>query len=644
MCSAAEKDDQEKPFAKGEPESPVTGGDPAGREGNRGSGSPKVVPTGARNSSSLIKVAIVTALIGAAGTVVAAIVVWFLPVIFPNLADRPGKTPDVVLPTVVASVDIPNPFKHVQSPKTWFERAQTYRRTDSDTPQHTKRPEWDPIVLRRRYFSADSEQDGPFGRGWHYSFESRIAVNRSTVGKIVYWDESGEFIEFKPMQPEKKYVELLKPYVPTVSSKTALNKVLKAEERKSDFLLSELSKEEKFRYIGIGLEVAELRFIGEHVQIRVPGPIYYFFHRDGRLHFIRKPSQPTIEIRYDPQNPKRVARVSVLTDKPHFIDFEYNSHEQVQMARYEDNTRYEYAYDDGRLVNVSVDGKTLISYGYDDGGRINRVEEAEASKPLIIRYSEKKRTELIRGSERIQWEFEDHPIRWSRVVTKRWRGDAEPHRVEFTFDKVDNSLTMKDANWEEPKVYYLSACGCKPLEVAQSGKKTLYTYNNLGLIKRIKSPDETIDVEHHPKFFKVTSVTKRGLNGVIREWYKSLFNARGERIEVTNHEGKLVTVEYDDQGHIAMVKGNWDDKEYYFSYNKGEPRGIHIQVPGLGVVMIERDYSGKVTRVDAEPDAEHGQQWISPTEILNPLQDVMKLVKALYDLIDTDFTKINAEL
>ncbi len=203
---------------------------------------------------------------------------------------------------------------------------------------------------------------------------------------------------------------------------------------------------------------------------------------------------------------------------------------------------------------------------------------------------------------------------------------------------------MKDANWEEPKVYYLSACGCKPLEVAQSGKKTLYTYNNLGLIKRIKSPDETIDVEHHPKFFKVTSVTKRGPNGVIREWYKSLFNARGERIEVTNHEGKLVTVEYDDQGHIAMVKGNWDDKEYYFSYNKGEPRGIHIQVPGLGVVMIERDYSGKVTRVDAEPDAEHGQQWISPTEILNPLQDVMKLVKALYDLIDTDFTKINAEL
>jgi len=539
---------------------------------------------------------------------------------------------------------LPNIFENVRSPGIWFERAQYYRRSDSELPRKTKRSEGDEIVLRRRYFSADNNLDGPFGQGWHYSFESRIEVNLSSVGKIVYWDESGELIVFQPMQPETYVVELLKSYLPNVSLRTPLSEVFEAEERMSDFFLSKLSKEKEIRYLGVGLNVAELRFLGEHLQIRVPGGISYLFDRKGRLHWIKRPSQPDIEIRYDPRNPNRVVRVSAEMDKAHFIDFEYNAYEQIRLATYEDGTRYEYAYKNGCLVGVTTDSTILISYGYDDDNHLDRVEEAGAPEPLIIRYSYNRRTELIRGSERIKWEFDDHPYRPPRVVTIRWREQAEPDSIEFIFDKVNESLIMKDPKWNAPKVYHLTACSCNPLEVMQLDDTTRYLYNDLGQIKRIiMSSGETIDVEYHPEFFKVTSVIKRvGADSIISEQNKFRYDKKGQLYEAIDNEGQLVHIAYNQQGLVKMVKGDWDDKEYYFTYNEIS-KPASVRVPGLGVFLFDYDYRGNFLRF--EQDKEHALLRISPSEILIPLQKVMKVIEPAYSFpIDRDFTKIEATL
>lgn len=523
----------------------------------------------------------------------------------------------------------------VQSPEEWRRRAESYHRTDSDIPLHTRRRESDPIVLRRRYYSRNKD-DGPFGRGWNYSFGARIEIDDATVGRVVYRNELGEHIVFEPKSAE--YVEILKTFVEEVSLGTKLTDVFESEMTQSRLFLTELSQSPKLRYIGMGLRVAELRFIGERIEITVGGGTSYFFDRKGRFRSVQMPSEPTIEIRYDPIDPNRVVRVMSVRAS---LDFEYNAQGRVKAATYEDGTRYEYTYrEDGLLVTVSVNGETRISYDYDDRDRLTGVMQPEDPEPLIIRYSGDVRTELVRKPEHIRWEFE-----WPHVIMYRSTGDAEPHRTKFTFDEVNDSLTMEDAKWAEPKIYRLTACRCNPLDVTQFGKTTFYTYNDLGQVTRIEMPSgERIEVEYHPEFFKVTSVTTRaGPDNNVLESGKFKYNDRGQLIEARNHKNQVVHLEYDDEGFVAMLKGDWNEKEYYFSYNElGKPNLIHV--PRLGAVSIEYDYRGKVTGVDAKPAEESNRRGMTPRDIFTPLEQIMNVIELKEPRIDRDFTQIEGEL
>lgn len=366
------------------------------------------------------------------------------------------------------------------------------------------------------------------------------------------------------------------------------------------------------------------------------------YGRGGQLRSIQRRSQPTVEVHYDPKNPTRVIRVSTRLDKPKFIDFEYNSSGHVKIAEYEDGTRYEYKYNDGLLVNVLVDGRTQVTYGYDVDGHLNHIRHDEDPEPLLIGYRNDRRTELSRGTERIRWEFHDHPSR-PRVITTTWSADSEPYQIEYMFNEADDSLTMKHAKWKEPKIYHLTACGCKPLDVTQSRMITDYTYDHLGQIKEIKMPSgATIQVDYHQEFFKITYLEKTSKN--LTEWYKFEYNDQSQLFQARNHKNRIATIEYDELGLVKMVRGNWDDKVYYFSYNEsGKPK--RIRVPGLGVVSIDYDYRGKVKSVNAEPAGESKRSSIKSQEILSPLQQVMKVIEPSYKLpIDRDFTQIEATL
>lgn len=134
------------------------------------------------------------------------------------------------LPALLQVTSPPKIFELAQSPKEWFERAKYFRYADSDLPIHMKRLETDSVILRREYFSADKGGEGTFGHGWHYSFESRIGIDESTVSRIVYYSGSGELIEFEPKQPQE-YLKLLKTYMPEASLNTPLTKLFEYEKK-----------------------------------------------------------------------------------------------------------------------------------------------------------------------------------------------------------------------------------------------------------------------------------------------------------------------------------------------------------------------------------------------------------------------------
>ncbi len=525
-----------------------------------------------------------------------------------------------------------NLFLDAGSPRFWFDQARFYRRTDADHRSGFAGSDPRPATVVRRYLSADHRLDGAFGPGWHHNFESRIDVERSTIGRIIYLDESGAQVAFEPAQVLASHVEKLRGHVPGATLETPLSVVLAAELRgDSPYFLSAL---EGFGYIAARLDVAQLDFVREHIRIRLHDNSEYLFNRRGQLEVIRKAFQPTLKLHYDRD---RLRRVEAPSDKSLAAEIDYNDVSgRISAIVYEDGSSYEYHYDDeGRLESVRLNQKTVFTYGYDEAGRLDHVEESRKSQPLDIKYNQVGwRVKLERGPERwMKWEFFDHP-HLPEIRLENRKSEWSKDTTRFTFDDLTEELTMVDELLQERTTYRLTRCGCKPLRVMRNGLTTKYVYDELGFLNRIDGPAHVKEYQRDQTFHQVTTyVAKSVPDGTVSEHIIFGYD-NGELVVAEDQLGKSkVELRYNDARRVSLMElhrqGSSRATVIKFTYtDSGKPATVEID--NIGKAVIGYDSEDEVDRVQGD----------NYQEVLAETQRALRLVEPRTPKPDTRFSRI----
>lgn len=539
------------------------------------------------------------------------------------------------------SLAMKNPFLSMGSPSVWFDRTKHYKRTDEDN--RIEKVDDDAPIVSRRYFSQDCLVLGRFGFGWHDIYESRIAISNSTLSRLEYWDHSGSRIKFAPNHNISDLVAEVSHHFPGVDENTRFLDLIAWERKTGRYFLSEIRG---LVYLGIDLDVAQLRFRLEDIEVKA-GSVHYTFGRNGRLKAFRKGTKSAIELSYDPIFPERIVLLKSAEGSAHRIQFNYTTNGLVSQLRYEDGTEFSYRYDEERhLLGVMRGGTLINNYGYDPKGRLNTIKIAD-DEPLNLTYNDAGWIQqALRGESKYVWKMDEERNGVSRIVKTHWERTEKLIEREYLFDSFSGEIRMKDSDSiNQYTVYHLSPCGCSPLDVTIGNKKLSYAYDEFGNIILSSGTGITKRLSYNPIFGKVSSVTEMETStGKTNLQTAYLYDHRGNLLTVQFGETNRIDLSYDTSDRVETISDTTNERLSFRYNDRSKPTEINI--PGLGVINVTYTKTGEVDKVDSvlEPSAEKDGKY-SRTLALRVTSQFQRLLDAIRPAevkINRDYTSIDS--
>ena len=489
------------------------------------------------------------------------------------------------------------------------------------------------LMIQRTYNSKSTEV-GWFGFGWGSDFETFLVV--SPDGSVtVHENGSGALNRFIPegkIDPTVAAQKIVDAYRKgTTLSETAANKLI--EQLKNDEELRQ-AYARKFQ-VTTALANGTVLFSNTHglQKLEKIENGYRRTYNDGKVEFFNAQGKMT----------------KVEEKTGYAINFEYQGSSLKSIKDSNASQLFFDWYPDGRVKNVWSSGEKKTLYKYDTQGNLTESTDiagnlykfeydanhnmtgilyADKSK-MTIKYDTQQFVSEVtnREGENTKYKYENNPKNpdmhyWTYVTSTGTDGKPVTNKYEYELKaRPDGSQytyrMYTEINGVNTETVY-SDINNLPLKIASGKSITTFEYDKKGLLKKKSSGGETIELDYHPEFNKITRVKDS------KGWTNFDYDKRGFLSKATNSEGKEVLLIYDRNGRITkMVDSDKKDNKkntLTFVYNAlGKP--IEIAIEKVGKINVAYDNYGEIKKVES---AQGPQMALQVTQAFQNLLAIVK--------------------
>lgn len=536
----------------------------------------------------------------------------------------------------LSSPELENLFKNAGSSSEWFQNSKHLKIESDDFRSNA---EIENIQLTRKYNSNFHQKSNDFGFGWIHNYEQQIDLENSSLCQIVFRNLRGNEMIFYPSVDCGFLIENnLTDY-----EDMSLKEILEIEREEGRSVLLALNK---YEFIGASqYDVVRLKIIPRGFQISYSGNTHHIFNREGRIELIESAGKEPIKILYGLNS-----KINYVTQGDKYMEFEYNGLGRIIRISYEEGTNFSYFYNSqGFLKEVTKNDNEVHNYSYDNNGMLNNISSKvneDLEKRDIVYSQDGSLKEISESNNSIQFTFIDSPdiSKVIQVFNKEDYRDSEIRKdtIVYEFNNNTQEIIMKRENWNLPKKYLVTPCGCRPLQVIQGSDTTKYEYTRQGLLSKFISKRKFVEISYDEKLFKMTSALVKSNQTDTLEYTTFKYDKNGNLIYAIDFRGQSVELKYDALGKIVEMtntSASTEKKEnttLLFTYNEiGKPIIIKSE---HGKINVEYDESGEISKVESESG--HSMA----LKVTQSFQTLLSIVKptGISDLYDTDFVLIDS--
>ena len=465
-----------------------------------------------------------------------------------------------------------------------------------------------PTEVYRSYNSFWTE-NGPFGKGWTFNFDTQVKVNPEIGVQVIEAD--GFINSYQPAESGK-------------GSSGVIDRILKSKKdedakksaRKSDAFYDEYKgklqgdreffKRQKAIYLpGENLLSPKGKYVSTErgrstidqtrdgfTRVLETGRIE-IFDKNGRLVRVEDRNRNSLRLAYNSDG--RLARITDSCDQS--ISFKFNKGGRIEKITDTRGRAISYAYDAGDfLVSMTpVDGQTM-QYSYDNLGRMTSITFADKSSTKMVYDPKTSRVlkQIGPGTKITTYQYgKSGGMVWTSVE------DTQGEKSKYEYIDGEHKTIHTDRNGKKTITTHMACCG-KPLSIKdESGKGDLFQYDADGnLISRSNSSGQTTTFKYDPRFSLPSEIQDNTGKSI-----RYVYDQNGNITFTKASDGAFVKITYEPHGKIATMTDEAEN-QIRFSYDKiGNPLAIEKLQKSkvLGSLKISYGSSGDVSNVVAGP-------------------------------------------
>ncbi|SFV05152.1 DUF6531 domain-containing protein, partial [Butyrivibrio sp. INlla21] len=442
-----------------------------------------------------------------------------------------------------------------------------------------------PISVRR-FYNAQSERSGFFGKGWMSLFDMHLSKeNDSAYANIrIIFTDGHEGIYQK------------------------INETSHIEKN--------LSETKETEYIEIHGQSGRLIESDNQYRLIQDDGSYTKFDKDGKLSAFGNSVSELARIEYEDGLP-----VGIRTGFK-YIALDLDENGIITSAS--DNTgrsvKYEYIKKNGEflLTNVTYPDGTKRRYGYSDNGIINEVDNPRGITFLKNEYDDKDR--VIKQSfpdggvityaydevNRVTTATEQNGLKVEYISDKYGRhiGTRYPEqgiKESFTYNDKNQKTTVTDKRGYTTRFSYDNR-GHLTKIIDAKGNITNITYNAMGKPIVVKGPNGASYKYSYDSLGQLVSV-----ENPLKEEQRLYYNDNGQIEKIRDAEGAYTFLSYDDNNDICYIK---DSKGIETFYERDDLGRVISTKNALGAVTrYEYDLMDRIIRVTDPMGNESGYEY-----------------------------------
>ncbi len=462
--------------------------------------------------------------------------------------------------------------------------------------------------------NSKSTEKGWFGFGWGSDYETYVTVS-ADGSVVVHENGSGALTRFTPktaVNAEKAAQDIL----------SAIRKKSTLSDKAAKTLLDKLKNDAEYRQayarkfkvqakIAAGTELfSNVRGLQKIVKTK-DGFMRAFndgkkeyFNADGKLVKMKTKNGYVVNLNY-----KKGQLASIKDSQAKQLFFEWYTDGKVKHIYSSGDKKTAYKYRGDNLIESKDVAGNVFKYEYDGNHNMTAVVYSDGSK-LKIKYTPKTQfvEEVVaRNGESTKYKYESNPKNpefhyWTTVTKTSPSGKKSVSKYEYEIKtRPDGSQytyrIATEINGIKTETVYSECCSL-PLKIARGNNTTTFEYNEKGLLtKKASSRGESVELEYHPKFNKITKVVNN------KGTTKFKYDKRANLVQATNDKGKSVILFYDTKGRITKMydkdlKTN-KTRKLSFTYNSlGKP--VEINMEGEGKINVAYDNYGEIKKVESK--------------------------------------------
>ncbi|WP_026514329.1 DUF6531 domain-containing protein, partial [Butyrivibrio sp. LB2008] len=436
-----------------------------------------------------------------------------------------------------------------------------------------------PLTVRR-FYNAQSEESGYFGKGWTSLFDmhlSKEGEGDDSKIKLVFSDgHEGSYVRYftKAATNEKKRKD--KEAVSDADSKkydlTDIEEIEFVTTADGRTLVKEDYENEEKEYIEEHGESGILIECKDYYRLVQDDGSYTEFRKDGKISAFGNERTELARVEYDGERPLGISAdsryirlyfdgngcISVVKDNTgRTVRYEYeekNGSYLLTVVTYPDGATRKYRYDENGVIN-EVDTpsiNTFLKNEYDEKKRVTRQSFPDGG---VITYSYDEENHITTATEQNGLKVEYLSDEFGRHIGTRYPEQGIGER--FTYNKNNEKTTITDKRGYTTRFSYDNR-GHLTKVIDAKGNITNITYNAAGKPIVVKGPDGASYKYSYNEFGELTNV----LNPLMEE-SRLYYDENGQVERIRDAEGNYTYIKYDDNKDICYVKDNKGVETFY---------------------------------------------------------------------------------
>lgn len=448
-----------------------------------------------------------------------------------------------------------------------------------------------PLEVYRSYNSFSSKV-GPFGRGWTFNYDIRIAV--AEKGSLQIVEPDGFVNTYVPIESADQSPKAVIEKIVAAKKKEDItymkNKDGKGEAYYKD-IRDKLTKDPEY------LKRQRERYLNEKSTPSASGK--YVSYSRGTTYVTKTSSGYTRtadtgqkeeydvngyitkisdrngnELRFNYDKKSRVSKV--VDNCGNYLDIQYETSDKISKITDSYSQEMSYKYDkDLFLVSSTGTDKQEIIYTYDKLRRMDSIVFKQDGSKTTIVYDTNSGKVLEQdgpGTKKTTYEYTKN----GSIISTRIK-DNQGENTLYEYDDKKNKVSQTDASGVKTTTILSECCGKPVLIESTQGVKDTFEYDKDGnMISKTDAKGAKTTFEYEPRFSQVSEI--KDSNGeIIRYRYDP--NGNLSFAKKTSADGKssnFVKLSYESHGKIDSIVDD-TDQEVKFAYSKtGKPTSIQL--------------------------------------------------------------------